>query len=130
MATWDDVRRIATELPEAVDDPGTDRTTTAWRIGRKAFVWERPLRRGDIEALGAAAPTGPILAARVSDEGAKQALVADAPDIYFTTPHFNGYPAVLVQLDQIDVDELRELMTEAWLARAPKRLARQHGYTD
>jgi hypothetical protein len=61
----------------------------------------------------------------VPDEGAKLALVADDPDVYFTTSHFDGYPAVLVQLDHISVDELAELAVEAWLARAPKRLAQQ-----
>ena len=56
---------------------------------------------------------------------AKDELVARAPDIYFTTPHFHGYPAILVRLDVIDVPELRDLLTEAWLAQAPKRLAAQ-----
>jgi hypothetical protein len=56
---------------------------------------------------------------------AKDELVARAPDIYFTTPHFRGYPAILVRLDVIDVPELRDLLTEAWLAQAPKRLAAQ-----
>lgn len=78
------------------------------------------------EALGDAAPVGPIVAARVADEGVKAALLGDDPNVYFTTPHFNGYPAVLVRLDQIDVEDLRELIVEAWLARAPKRLAKQY----
>jgi hypothetical protein len=59
----------------------------------------------------------------VPDVGAKEALLSDAPDVYFTTPHFNGYPAVLVRLDVIPVPELEELLVEAWLAQAPKRLA-------
>jgi hypothetical protein len=89
----------------------------------KGFVWERPLRAADLEALGERAPTGPILGARVEHLGAKEALVADRPDVYLTTPHFDGYPAVLVVLDRIEPAELRELIVEAWLARAPKRLA-------
>ena len=92
----------------------------------KSLAWERPLRRSDLDALGPDAPGGPILAVRVADIGVKDALVADDPDVYFTTPHFNGYPAVLVSLDQIDVAELRELLVEAWLARAPKRLAQAY----
>ena len=60
------------------------------------------------------------------DLGAKEALIADEPEVYFTTPHFDGYPAVLVRLERIGVPELKELLVEAWLARAPKRLAAEH----
>jgi hypothetical protein len=88
----------------------------------KLFVWERPLRKSDLEALGDAAPDGPILGARVEHEGAKQALLADDPDVFFTTPHFDGYPAILVRLDRIGSEDLREVVTEAWLCRAPARL--------
>ena len=69
------------------------------------------------------APDGPILCVRVADEGVKQALIADDPAVYFTIPHFDGYPAVLVLLDRIGVPELEEVITEAWLLRAQKRLA-------
>jgi hypothetical protein len=93
---------------------------------KQGFVWERPLRPADLRALGDAAPTGPILGARVEHLVAKDALISDAPDIYFTTPHFDGYPTVLARLEQIPLDELRELIVEAWLARAPKRLARDY----
>ena len=102
------------------------RRLPAWRVRDKLFVWDRPLRRSDLEALGDAAPDGPILGARVPDLGAKEALLADDPEVYFTTPHFDGYPAVLVRLDRIDVAELTELITEAWYARAPKRVAAEH----
>ena len=94
-----------------------------WRVRDKLFVWERPLRRADLEALGAAAPDGPILGARVEHVGAKEALLADDPGLFFTTPHFDGYPAVLVRLDRIGPDALDEVIVEAWLARAPQRLA-------
>ena len=89
----------------------------------KLFVWERPLRGPDLAALGAAAPAGPILGARVEHLGAKEALLADGSGVFFTTPHFDGYPAVLVRLDAIGADELDEVIVEAWLARAPRRLA-------
>ena len=69
-----------------------------------------------------------MLAVRVADVGVKEALVADEPDVYFTTPHFNGYPAILVRLDRIEIDELTELITEAWLQRAPKRV--KQAYLD
>jgi hypothetical protein len=92
----------------------------------KLVVWERPLRRADFEALGDSAPDGPILGARVEHLVAKEALLADDPDVYFTTPHFDGYPAVLVRLDHIAAEDLEELIVEAWLARAPKRLAKAY----
>ncbi len=71
-------------------------------------------------------PHGPILGIRVEHVVAKEALLADDPAVFFTTPHFDGYPAVLVRLDAIAVEELREVIVEAWLARAPKRLAREY----
>jgi hypothetical protein len=122
VADWDDVDRLALALPEAT--AGTSYGNRAWAVKGKAFAWERPLRKVDLKALGDAAPDGPILGASVEHLGAKEALLADAPDVYFTTPHFDGYAAVLVRLDRIDVDELHELVVEAWLARAPKRLAK------
>jgi hypothetical protein len=92
----------------------------------KLFVWERPLRASELEALGDAVPDGPILGARVEHLGAKEALLADDPRVYFTTPHFDGYPAILARLEKLDAPELEELVVEAWLCRAPKRLARQY----
>jgi hypothetical protein len=89
-------------------------------------VWERPLRKADLEALGDSAPVGPILGARVEHLVAKEALLADDPSVFFTTPHFDGYPAVLVQLEKIGLEDLREVIVEAWLARAPKRLAQSY----
>jgi hypothetical protein len=121
VASWDDVRRIALELPETSE--GVSRDLRTWRVKDKGFVWERPLRRADLEALGDAAPDGPILGARVEHLVAKEALLADDPSVFFTTPHFDGYPAVLVRLERIGLEDLREVIVEAWLARAPKRLA-------
>ncbi len=122
MATWDDASRIAAGLPETVER-SSPQGHLEWRVRDKSYAWERPLRRGDLVALGDTAPDGPVLAARVPDVGVKEALIADDPEVFFTTPHFNGYPAILVQLDRITVPDLEELLTEAWLARAPKRLA-------
>jgi hypothetical protein len=122
VASWDDVRRLALALPETAERIGHG--LLEWQVRGKGFVWERPLRRGDLAALGAAAPTGPILGAHVEHLGAKDALLADNPDIYFTTPHFDGYAAILVRLDEISLPDLQDLVVEAWLARAPKRVAR------
>jgi len=125
MATWDDVRRITADLPETVERSSGEGNLD-WRVKDKSYAWERPLRRADLEALGEAAPDGPILAVRVPDVGVKDALIADDAGVYVTTPHFNGYPAILVRLDRIAVDELEELLVEGWLARAPKRLAAEY----
>ena len=92
----------------------------------KLFVWERPLLKTDLAALGDAAPEGPILGARVEHLGAKEALLANDEGVFFTTPHFDGYPAILVRLDEIGVDDLDEVIVEAWLARAPKRLVQAY----
>ncbi len=131
MASWEDVARIALAMPEVTQR--SSRELREWRVRDRPMVWERPLRRADLDALGDAAPTGPILGARVPDAGAKEVLLADDPAVYFTTPHFDGYPAVLVRLDAITPPELEELIVEAWLAQVPKRVAeaylRAHGGT-
>ncbi len=124
MASWDDVRRLALSLSETSERPQWG--NASWRVRDKPFVWERPLRAADLRALGDTAPDGPILGVRVEHLIAKEALLADDPDVYFTTPHFDGYPAVLVRLERIGLDELEELIVEAWLCQAPKRLAREY----
>src|SRR4051812_49796103 len=113
MATWDDVSRVCAALPETGERSGHE-GHRQWRVRDKMFVWERPLRRRDLEELGEAAPTGPVLGARVPDEGAKRALIADDPRVFFTTHHFDGYPAVLCRLDLLTEEGLRELAAEAW----------------
>jgi hypothetical protein len=124
VATWDDVRRIALALPDTSERVGRD--LCQWRVKDKLFVWERPLRRSDHEALGDAAPDGPILGARVEHLVAKEAMLADSSGVFFTTPHFDGYPAVLVRLDEIAPDDLEEVIVEAWMAQAPKRLVKAY----
>ncbi len=128
MATWEDVERIALELPETFE--GTSWGSRHWKVRHrengKSFVWERPLGKRDLEALGDGAPQGPILGARVPDLGAKEAVLASDPEVYFTIPHFDGYPAVLVRLDRIDVAALEELVVEAWLCRVAKRVAKHY----
>jgi hypothetical protein len=119
VASWTDVGTIVASLPETVEASPRN-----WRVRTKLIVWERPLRKADYAALGDDAPDGDILGARVADEGVKFALIADDPQVYFTTPHFDGYPAVLVRLAAISVPELTELITEAWLAQAPKTLVK------
>jgi hypothetical protein len=120
MATWSTVRSIARGLPDLKEHSPRD-----WRVRNKMVVWERPLRPADVEALGDAVPAGAIIGVRVSDEGVKQALIADNPDVYFTTPHFDGHAAVLIRLAAISRSELEEVVTEAWLERAPRRLVHE-----
>jgi hypothetical protein len=127
VATWDDVRRIALSLPDTSEQ--LSHGHASWRVRDKGFVWERPLRPADVRALAEGAPDGPILGARVEHLVAKEALLADDPDVYFTTPHFDGYASVLVKLEHITLDDLEELIVEAWLARAPKRVAREYAKT-
>jgi hypothetical protein len=124
MSSWDDVRRIALAMPEASERVARDRRQ--WRVREKLFVWERPLRSREIEALGSVVPKGPILGARVEHLAAKEVLLASEPRVFFTTPHFDGYPAVLVRLERIGVEDLNEVIVEAWLARAPARLAKAY----
>jgi hypothetical protein len=124
MARWNDVRRIALALPETSEHQKLG--LTSWSVRDKGFAWERPLRPADLRALGDRAPKGPVLAVRVEHLLAKEARLAGQPHLCFTTPHFDGYPAVLVRLDKIRVAELKPLLVEAWIARAPKRLVRDN----
>jgi len=110
---------IATALPEVVEHAPND-----FRVQKKLVAWERPLRKADLDALGSAAPNGDILGVWVPSLDAKEALLASTPTIYFTTPHFDGYPIVLVRLAKIRKRELEAIIVEAWQARAPKRALR------
>jgi hypothetical protein len=121
MASWGDVRRLALALPETSEK--SSHGNLAWAVKDKSFAWERPLRPADLAALGARAPTGPILGVRTADLEMKEVLLASDPAVYFTTPHFDGYSAVLVRLGKISLTALNNVLVEAWLARAPKRLA-------
>ncbi len=119
MATWTDLTRIMASLEEAERDKGK----RFWRVADRLLVWERPLRKSDLEALGDSAPTGAIIGVRVPLE-VKEALLASGKKAYFTTPHFNGYPAILVHLPSIRVAGLRALIQGAYGERAPKRRKR------
>ena len=117
MATWDDVRELALALPETSEH--VSRGTAQWKVRAKGFVWERPLRRADLDALGIDAQDGLVLGASTEDEAVKFALISEDPSTFFTTPHFDGYSAVLVHLDRISKRRLAELVAEAWVAKAP-----------
>lgn len=124
MATWDDVRRLAAALPGTDVDPSYG-GRPSWRVAGRAFVWDRPSTGADREHLDDTAPAEDeaLLGVRVADESVERALLADEPDAVLTTPHFDGYPVVLVRrLACVSHDLLAELVEDAWRARAPRRL--------
>jgi hypothetical protein len=136
MMTFDNVSRLALALPETEETTSHGNVSWAVKGGGKAkgFVWERPLSKKDRKLLTEAGeievpPDEVILAARVDDLAEKEAVLAEHPDIAFTTPHFNGYPAVLVRLDRIDEPLLTEIVTSAWLAVAPQKLVTEFDAT-
>ena len=115
MADADDVRRLALSLPHVVeiDSDGFD-----FRVGNRGFVWSYPERR----------PGRPrvirtdIAVLFVGDEAEKQALLLGEPDLFFTTPGYDGLPLVMLRLTKVDVERLTELVTDAWRMRAPAEL--------
>jgi len=124
MATIDDVARLALNLPEVTQ--GERHGSRTWFAAGKAFTWERPFSKADIRRFGEETPPpGPILAVRAADLGEKEALLAAHPRSFFTIPHFDGYSAVLIQLPRISARDLREAITDGWLACAPPRLTDQ-----
>ena len=125
MATCDDVERIATSFPQVA--AGSTYGNRAFKVGPKGhtFAWDRPLSKKDRRDLGDDAPDGPILAVRLEDVDSRESLLSGGPVACFTIPHFDGYPAVLVRLAEVEEDELAELLEDAWLAQAPAALARE-----
>jgi hypothetical protein len=110
MATEDDVRAIALSLPGTTEEQWYQ--TPAYKVAGTGFLRLRTEAEGGLVVF-------------VSDLGEKEALLSSGSDAYLTTPHYDGYPAVLVDLDKIDHDELRELITDSWLIKAPPKLRRQ-----
>ena len=127
MVDLEDVARLARALPEVTE--GESRGWRTWSVGKKAFAWERPFSKADIRRFGdEEPPAGPILGVRVEDLSEKEAVLAAGGPAVFTIPHFDGYPAVLVRLDAVDEDTLREALVDGWLACAPKALG--HAYVE
>ncbi len=122
MVSIEDVARLAAGLPEVSEGLRYGRRT--WFVAGRAFAWERPFSKADIKRFGdQTPPAGPILAVAVSDLDEKDAVLAASSDAVFTIEHFKGYPAVLLQLDEVSPTELHDLVSDAWLASAPPRLA-------
>ena len=122
MVSVDEAARLALELPEVTE--GERYGNRTWSVADKAFAWERPFSKADIRRFGdASPPDGPILAVRVEDLSEKEAILAAQATAFFTIPHFDGYPAVLIQLKTVPKRALREAIVDGWLACAPPNLA-------
>jgi hypothetical protein len=116
VADADDVRRLALALPDVaeIESDGFD-----FRVANKGFVWSYPERR----AGHARVIRNDIAVVYVGDEAEKQALLLGQPELFFTTPSYDGSPLVMLRLAEVDVERLRELVTDAWRMRAPESIA-------
>jgi hypothetical protein len=123
MVSLDDVARLALALPEVTE--GERHGHRTWFVAGKGFAWERPFSRADLKRFGTTAPpSGPILGVRVGDLVEKEAVLAANPKAFFTIPHFDGYSAILIQLEVVTERALKEAVTDGWLACAPSRLTK------
>ena len=123
MADAEDVRRLALALPHVaeVESDGFD-----FRVADKGFVWSYPERRAGRPRV----IRTDIAVLFVGDEAEKQALLLGEPDVFFTTPGYDGWPLVMLRLASVDIARLGELVTDAWRMRAPDELATELDEAD
>jgi hypothetical protein len=125
MVTFDDVAALVSALPAVTE--GERHGHRTWSVAGKAFAWERPFSKADIKRYGdEIPPAGPILAISVADLGEKEAIIAAHQGAMFTIPHFNGYAAVLVDLQMATEKAVRDTLLDGWLACAPAKLVAEH----
>lgn len=119
MATQQDVRRIALSLPETREDDGYFAFSVGSGKKSKGIAW---IWRERVHPRKPRVPNPEVIAIRVASLDAKEILLMAEPDKFFTEPHYDGYPAVLVRLAAVGPQELRRLLEQAWCAQAPKAL--------
>jgi hypothetical protein len=122
MADQTDVRRIALSLPDTTEDDGHFAFSVRNKDKRKGFVWVWMER---LHPKKPRVPNAEVLAVRVAGQDAKEILLDADPEKFFTEPHYNGFPAILVRLPKIGLDELTLLIEEAWRCQAPRPLVDQ-----
>jgi hypothetical protein len=119
MADQEDVRRIALSLPDTSEADDHFAFSVLNKGKQKGFVWAWNER---VEPKKPKVPRADVVAIRVADQLDKEALLACDPEKFFTEPHYNGFPAILVRLPLIEPDELEELIVDAWRCQAPRAL--------
>ncbi len=123
MATQDDVRRIALALPAVAEGAERFEFSVLNRGKWKGIAWVWNER---VEPKKPRIPRPDVIAVRVNGEGAKDFLIHAAPEVFFTEPHYNGFPAILIRLENIAVEQLETLLIDAWHIQAPKALVREY----
>jgi hypothetical protein len=126
MTSLDDVARMASALAEVSE--GERHGRRSWSVaGGKTFAWERAFSKADVKRFGdQVPPSDPILAVLVQDLEEKQAVLAEQHPGFFTIPHFEGYPGILIELGTASDDDVREALLDGWLACAPPRLTAEY----
>ena len=125
MVSLEQAGTLAAAMPEATE--GSHFGNRTWFVGKKSFAWERPFSKADLKRFGdTTPPSGPIIAVRVADLMEKEAILGVSHKGVFTISHFDGYAALLIQLNTVSKKVLQELIVDAWLSAAPKALAKAY----